>query len=375
MKEQTTETVIIGAGPAGLTVGVCLRKEKRPFILLEKNDKVGAAWHEHYDRLHLHTDKKRSELPYLSYPESYPKYPSRLQVVNYLEQYSGHFDLNPRFNQKVESARFENGSWYTETESDRFISKNLVVATGYNNIPHIPSWPDMNIFEGSILHSSDYNNGEPFQGKSVLVVGFGNSGGEIAIDLHEFGADVSIAVRSPVNIIPRDILGIPILAIAIPLSKLPPRLADYLTAPILYFIFGNLQKLGLSNMKLGPFEQIEKRDRIPLIDVGTVQLIREEELTVYPGVKRFTDREVVFTDGKKRRFDVVVLATGYRPDLESFIDGFTLDDKKHAAQKGLFFCGFEVTATGVLREISLEAQKIVRQIKKRQRELSEANPV
>jgi cation diffusion facilitator CzcD-associated flavoprotein CzcO len=367
VEQQSTKTVIIGAGPAGLAVGACLQKKGHPFIILEKSDKIGSSWHNHYDRLHLHTDKKRSELPYFSYPDEFPKYPSRRQMINYLESYARHFDLQPHFDQTVVSARFDDGHWVTETESRWYESENLVVATGYNNKPHIPTWPGMQRFEGEIIHSSSYRNGEPFQGKKVLVVGFGNSGGEIAIDLCEYGADVSISIRSSVNIIPRDLLGLPILAIAIPLSKLPARVADILTAPVLRIVFGNLKELGLQKADYGPFEQIQNRDRIPLIDVGTIQLIRNGKITVYPGIRRFSEQGVTFTDSDEQLYDAVILATGYRPEVEAFLKNESLETQEEAKSRNLYFCGFDVAATGVLREIAREAKQIAGEITKKRR--------
>ena len=97
---------------------------------------------------------------------------------------------------------------------------------------------------GKIVHSFQYKSGEDFKGQKVLVIGFGNSACEIAIDLYEQGAIPSMAVRSPVNIIPRDILGIPILEISLLMSRLPPRMADKLNAPLLRLMFGDITNLG-----------------------------------------------------------------------------------------------------------------------------------
>ena len=100
-----TNTIIIGAGAAGLAVGATLKQVGVPNIILEQSDNVGATWRRHYDRLHLHTDRKNSELPFVPFPKDYPRYPSRDQVVQYLEAYAKRFDLNIYFNQSVDSAR------------------------------------------------------------------------------------------------------------------------------------------------------------------------------------------------------------------------------------------------------------------------------
>ena len=290
------ETVIVGAGPAGLSVAACLQRVGVPFVVLERGDRVSASWDRHYERLHLHTDKSRSELPYFPFPKRYPKYPSRAQLIAYLESYARHFGLQPRFCQDVVSARPWDGRWYTRTQDTVYVSRHLVVATGYNGRPHMPTWPGQETFVGEIMHSSAYSNGAPYRGKRVLVVGFGNSAGEIAIDLWEHGAKPTLAVRSPVNVIPRDLLGIPILAIAIPLGKLPRRLADALTAPIVRLVFGDLGRLGLRKAPDGPFTQIQQRGQIPLIDVGTIDLIRKGHIEVRPGVEQLAGRDVVFAD-------------------------------------------------------------------------------
>lgn len=359
---ENTDSLIVGAGPAGLAVAACLRQKGGEFILLEKNDTIGSSWRSHYKRLHLHTDKKHSELPHLPYPDNYPKYPSRLQFIDYLEQYADHFNLKPHFNSEVNSVGYENNQWVTQTNHKTYQSQNLVIATGYNREPVIPEWPGSDSFPGIMLHSSGYKNGEEFDGKRVLVVGFGNSGGEIAIDLAEQGADVSISVRSPVNIIPRDLLGLPILSVAIPLCKIPPRLADLLTAPIQWLLYRKLYRHGLIKMKEGPFRQIYNKQRIPLIDVGTVNLILNGEVDVRPAISRFEESLILFSDDTSAEYDAVILATGFRPALDSILEEPFLSDPQLAEKKGLYFCGFFVSPTGVLREIALEAKDISKKI-------------
>src|SRR5262249_11689456 len=170
------------------------------------------AWRNHYDRLHLHTSKALSTLPYLAFPREVPRYPARAEVVAYLEAYARHFDLRPRFGERVVSLARDDGVWLTRTDGGAFRSKSGVVATGCTRAPHRPSWPGLDGFGGTVLHSSEYKNGQDWAGRRVLVVGFGNSGGEIAIDLAEHGANPSLSVRGAVNIVPRAFLGLPVLA-------------------------------------------------------------------------------------------------------------------------------------------------------------------
>jgi indole-3-pyruvate monooxygenase len=364
----TSQTIVVGAGPAGLAVGACLKHAGIPCMILEQSDKVGSAWHRHYDRLHLHTDKKNSELPFLPFPKEYPRYPSRSQVIAYLESYARQFQLDLKFHQQVTSAHYENALWEIQTQNNLYRTKNLVIATGYTREPFLPTWPGQGSFKGVLMHSSQYKNGEPFRGKKVLVVGFGNSGGEIAIDLWEHGAQVGLSVRSAVNVIPRDLFGIPILAIGILQSKIPARVADAINAPILHLAIGDITKYGLRKLPYGPITQIRRDAHIPLIDVGTIKLIRNSQITVHEGIKEFMEDCAIFTDEKQAQFDAVILATGYRPRVNEILNsisaavydenGKPLSSGRETGLPGLYFCGYYVAPTGMFREIGIEARQI-----------------
>lgn len=359
-------TIIIGAGPAGLAVGACLKKAGVPFILLEQSDKVGSAWRRHYDRLHLHTDKRNSELPFAPFPKSYPRYPSRDQLVGYLESYAKKFELDIRYNQRVISAQKENKSWVVRTQDVEYRAAHLVIASGYAREPIIPVWDGMDAFTGKVLHSSGYKNGSQFKNQNVLVVGFGNSGGEIAIDLFEHGARPAIAVRNAVNVIPKELAGIPILSIGIVQNALPAWMADAMNAPILRAVIGDITKYGLRKLPYGPATQIKNDKRIPLIDVGTIKLIKQGHIKVFQGVEKFTENRIQFTDGKEAQFDAVILATGYRPKVDAFLKETSIYDEegtprstgRQESVSGLFLCGYYVSPTGMLREIAIEARQI-----------------
>jgi cation diffusion facilitator CzcD-associated flavoprotein CzcO len=375
------DTLVIGAGPAGLAIGACLRRAGVPFVIVERGEHVGEAWHHHYERLHLHTDKAHSALPFVSFPSTCPRFPSRLDLIKYLENYARHFQLRPEYGQEVTSVTPSNGGWLTVTDQRNYRSRCLVVATGNTRKPIRPSLAGQEQFRGRIIHSADYRNGKPFQGQRVLVIGFGNSGGEIAIDLYEHGASPALSVRGPVNVIPRDILGIPILSIAIPLSRLPPRVADRLGRLLLKVVVGDYRPFGLTPAVEGPLTSIAQRSRIPLIDVGTMRLIRSGALPVLPGIDRLTKTGVVFVDGRSELFDAIVLATGFHPGLEDLLgDSFDLRDYRRSRAAGerqhglpgLYLCGFNVVSTGMLREIGLEARAIAAEIT-RSRMLSSAS--
>jgi cation diffusion facilitator CzcD-associated flavoprotein CzcO len=365
--------LVIGAGPAGLAVAACLQHQGIRCRVFERGSGVGTAWRTHYDRLHLHTPAATSHLPLLPFPAGSPRYPARDQVGAYLEAYRQAFGIVPEFETEVSAARRTSCGWRVVTNHGEESGRRLIVATGLAREPFVPAWPEMGLFGGQVLHSSAYRNGQALRGRRVLVVGFGNSGAEIALDAHEHGADVAMSVRAGIHVVPREILGIPITTIAGLQSWWPPGWADVANAPILALTVGGLAGLGLQRTGAGAMRRIRDEQRVPVIDVGTMRLLREGAIRLHPGIERFTADGVQFVDGSKQPFDTIVLATGYRTGLTRLLEGAAavLDGRgipKVSGREtlpGLYFCGFHVTPAGMLREIGREASRIARDIRAR----------
>ena len=363
-----TDSLIIGASAAGLATAACLKVSGQAFEILEASDVVGLSWRHHYDRLHLHTPKSASSLPGLSMPAQWPRYPTRDQVVDYLERYRVHHGLEPHFGQKVTRLERRDDEWVATTGDDEWRARNVVIATGANRRPVRPSWPGLDGFAGQVMHSSEYRNGDPWRGRPVLVVGFGNSACEQAIDLVERGSLAHLAVRSPVNVIPRDAFGVvSVLQLGILMQHLPPAVADALAWPLIRATIGDIRKVGLRKLPYGPNTQIARKRHIPLLDIGTMEQLRAGRIGLHPAIDHFTKDSVVFTDGETLTVDAVVLATGYRPALDEFLvqwrevcdaEGIPLTSGRPTALPGLYFCGQFVSPAGMLRQIRIEASRI-----------------
>lgn len=365
--------MIVGAGPAGLAVAACLAQRGLPFTLLEQKDAVGWAWRNHYERLHLHTPRNHSALPHLPMPAQYPTYPSRQQVVDYLEAYAAKFGLQAKTGVTVnEIARVGDG-WKVDSSAGAVEGGAVVVCTGYNRVPVQPQWPGRAEFQGEVLHSTAYKNGEKFRGKVVLVVGAGNSGAEIALDLLEHGATPLICIRGPIHVISRDVGPIPAMNVAIAMESAPLWFRDAVVLAGSKATYGDLSRWGIVRPKKGPLTQITVDGRIPLIDIGTIGAIKKGQIKVVPGIERFTAAGVKCVDGNAHGLDAVVLATGFRTGLQQFLPSLpgVLDEKGmprallgSAEAPRLYFVGFENPATGFLRAIGRRALEVGAAIEK-----------
>ena len=364
---SAADAVVIGSGPAGLATAQQLRAVGLNPVIFDKADAVGAVWRRHYDRLHLHTPRSLSGLPGLPMPRAYGRYPSRAQLVEYLEAYSERYDLRPVFGAEVQAVRRVGQMWRVETAGPAVDAPVVVVATGWADFPHSPQWPGMEAFDGPILHSSAYRNAAPFAGQRVLVVGFGNSGAEIALDLCEAGAAPTLAVRSPIRVLPRDLFGLPILGFSVAQRFLPARVADAINAPILRLAIGPLEPLGFKVAAKGPLRMIEEDGRVPVLDIGALAAIRAGRIAVRGGVSRFGPRSVTFDDGRSESFDAAILATGFRPDLRALLpdaksvldpQGRPLVSDRPTAEPGLYFVGAIASPFGQLRQIAIGAKRV-----------------
>lgn len=196
--------LIIGAGPSGLAAAACLKAKGIPSIILERSNCIASLWQlKTYDRLRLHLPKRFCELRLMPFPKDFPNYPTKQQFIQYLEAYAKEFGIRPVFDQRVVRAEFDGniGLWRVKTAAEvEYLCRWLIVATGENAEEVVPPIEGMAEFGGAVIHSSGYKSGEAYKGKKVLVVGCGNSGMEVCLDLCNYNAKPSLVVRDTVRI-------------------------------------------------------------------------------------------------------------------------------------------------------------------------------
>jgi putative flavoprotein involved in K+ transport len=357
---------VIGAGPAGLASAAMLQREGERVVVLERGD-VGAAWTMRYDRLHLHTVRWLSCLPGFRIPRSFGKWPSRDRVLEYLQRYAQHYALDVRTN--VEVTRVDPG-WTLATSEGPLEAERVVVATGHNNVPFVPNWPGS--FAGAIVHSADYRNPAPYAGQRVLVVGAGNSGAEIAVDLADGGArEVFLSVRTPPNIVRRDTLGFPSQVLGIATSRLPGPAVDRIARTMRRISLPDLSPYGLPAPER-PYAEFLRRRVIPILDVGIVEAVQSGRVRVVAALERFDDGNPVLVDGNVLSVDTVIAATGFRTGLEPLVGHLGVLDERgdplvHGAEEhpdapGLHFVGYEVTLGGTFRRVGIQAERLARAV-------------
>ncbi|CAN0906997.1 Indole-3-pyruvate monooxygenase YUCCA6 [Linum grandiflorum] len=335
-REIVMGPVIVGGGPSGLATAACLKEKGIPSVILERSNCIASLWkHRTYDRLCLHLPKQFCQLPIMDFPQDYPEYPSRRQFVQYLESYVEKFDLRPRFNESVESAEYDkvDGLWKvktkrtleaeedeTTTTTTEYLCRWLVVATGENAEAVVPEIEGIREFVGEVKHSSLYKCGEEYSGKRVLVVGCGNSGMEVSLDLSNFNALPALVVRDSVHVLPREMLGKSTFGLSMWLLKwLPLRLVDRFLLIGSWLTIGSTDRFGLGRPTIGPLELKSLHGKTPVLDVGTLAKIRTGDIQVFPGIKRVRRQTVEFVDGKIEKFDAILLATGYKSNVPAWL--------------------------------------------------------
>lgn len=370
---KSIKNLIVGAGPAGLAAAAWLTKLGLPYQIWESSDQLAHRWRNHYQRLHLHTVKEFSHLPFKPFPDHYPTFVSREQMVEYCENYACTFDIRPEFGKKLVLIERENEAWrVTEESGEKVLVHNLIVATGLNSKPVMPDWPGLDDFKGEVIHSRDYREPAPFKGKHCLVVGMGNTGAEIALDLAENEVETAVSVRSPLNVVPRVAFGRPTQATALALRKLPYWLQDILGNLMKAITIGKLDRYGIKSTRISPLKQLRTTGKTPLIDLGTVKMIKEGRIAILPDIKALNSDTLSFVDGQTRAFDVIICATGYRsmigsllPELKSYLDPYGNPKFNIGSGKwsGLYFLGFDnYRAGGILGIIRDDSEKIARHV-------------
>jgi putative flavoprotein involved in K+ transport len=367
------DAAVIGAGPAGLATAAMLRKRGVDVVTIDRADAVGASWRGHYDRLHLHTVRWLSHLPGMRIPREKGRWVHRDDVVDYLERYAAHHELELMLGTEVTGLSRTDGGWSLETSAGVVEARSVVVATGYNNTPFMPEYPGREGFEGELLHASQYRNASPYRGRDVLVVGSGNTGAEIAVDLVEGGARrVRLAVRTPPNIVRRQVAGTPNQVLTLGLRRLPPRVVDTVAATARRLTIGDLSAYGLPRPERGVYTRVIEDDVIPIIDVGLIDCVKKRQVEIVGALLGFEGPDVILAGRERIRPEAVIVATGYRRGLEPLVGQLGVLDSRGKpvvngartapGAPGLYFTGYTNPITGMFRELAIDARRIARAI-------------
>ncbi|MFA6303480.1 MAG: NAD(P)-binding domain-containing protein [Legionella sp.] len=323
---------VIGAGPCGLTTVKNLQEQGLTNVcVFEKGAQIGGNWvydenNEHssiYETTHIISSRGWSQFEDFHMPWEYPDYPSHVQVLSYFQNYAKHFGLESfiQFNTSVLKANQTiDKKWLIVYENEKGIHEEifdyLFVANGHHWDPLLPTYPGT--FTGEMMHAHAYKKSAQFKNKKVLVVGGGNSGCDIAVEISRQNPASYISLRRGYHIFPKFILGKPADSAFVKLRWLPAWLRQPIIAMTLKVVQGRYSKNKLMKPDCGPLEAH------PTINSELMYFIRHGKIKVRPGIERFSDKTVYFTDGTAEEFDTVIFATGYKISFP-FFDKQVLD--------------------------------------------------
>jgi putative flavoprotein involved in K+ transport len=338
--------LIVGGGQGGLALGARLRRLDVPTIIIEKNARAGDSWRNRYKSLCLHDPVWYDHMPYLPFPDHWPVFSPKDKIGDWLEMYARVMELNCWTSSECKSARFDEARKEWVVVVDRagervtLRPKQLVLATGMSGVPEMPTFPGAERFRGEQCHSSKFTSGEIYSGKRCVIIGSNNSAHDIAADLWEHGADVTMVQRSPTVVARSESLmelaqgplyseqalanGITTDIADLTVASLPHRVAPRRAAKVYEEIlrrdrdlYERLDKVGFlysfGEDGSGIHAKYVRRGSGYYIDVGACELVANGSIKLKSRVtvEQLTETSVVLTDGTELPTDLIVYATGY----------------------------------------------------------------
>ncbi|CAK9090631.1 unnamed protein product [Durusdinium trenchii] len=345
-KEQPF-VVIVGGSQCGLALAARLQRLNVPNIVLDSNPQPGDSWRNRYDCLHLHDPVFANHLPHLPMPDHWPLWPHKDQMADWLDIYARVMEVNFWGRSTCLSSTWDATQKHWTVKVDRngeevtLRPKHLVLATGLYGSPYIPNLSGQDTFPGDVLHSSVFVNGKKYQGKKAVVVGSNTSAHDIAEDLWECGAEVTMVQRSPTMIIHIDTQLKTVFGLHDDEAKakgITTEEGDLISTTYPFKVVTELQKKRCQEIRETDADYYKKLEAAGFrldfgedetanimmflrrgagyyFDTGASDLIIRKEVKLQQGdVKGFTPGgRVLLGDGTELEADVVVLGTGYRP--------------------------------------------------------------
>ena len=368
------DVVVVGSGPAGLAAAAEVKRRGRGVVVLERGGSVAARWRSRYEGLRLNTFRAYSHLPGSRLPRGAGRYASLEAFVAYLEDYARRNDLDVRPGVEVERIdRNGTGGWRVVCSSGEWLAGSVVVATGWDAEPKLPEWAGNSPFEGELLHTSEVRGLAGFAGSRILVVGGGNSGVDVAGLLVRAGAEVSVSMRTPPNVFPRDWLGVPLGPMVLMAEYFPALSADLIGRFIQWQVYGNLSRYGVPRSPVGFMTRFRREGVNPAVDDGFIFALKSGRARVVAEVERLLPNGALLIGGRELPVDAVICATGYRRGLERLVGHLDVLDERGVPQfpngapcdpraPGLYFAGFRVALSGSIRLSGKQARRIAKAV-------------
>ncbi|GAB4200800.1 MAG: NAD(P)-binding domain-containing protein [Wenzhouxiangellaceae bacterium] len=311
---------VIGAGPSGIAAAKNCLAAGFDTTVFELNDRVGGNWvfdartgHSSvYENTHIISSKAWSEYEDFPMPADYPDYPSHRQIQAYFHAYAEHFQVLPRirFQHRVEHAEpHPDGGWRLRvSDSQDAVSEHqfthLIVCNGHHWDPRMPEYPGE--FNGRMMHSHDFKRvDESWRDQRVLVIGGGNSACDVAVEVSRVSDHIGLSMRNPQWFIPKFMFGRPTDTLATGFDWIPRRWRQWFLQKLLVTVQGKNSDYGLENPQWTPFEAH------PTLNQDLLPLIRHGRIQPRPGIRELAGDEVVFSDGRREAYDIIVAATGF----------------------------------------------------------------